>query len=279
MNKFAIIGTGFIMPRHAEAIDFIKGKILEIINTSEGVNNWKKIIKNTKADYIIILTPNDLHSPISLAALKRGKTVLCEKPLCLNTKDVKILAEYKNIFTVVQLRHHLLTKKLKKEINSRKFYQIEMDIAVHRDPKYYKCWKGQEKRSGGILFNLGIHYFDILIHLFGEPEEILNSKYNKKEASGILKGKNYVCRWRLTTDEPHKTQRRVFKINGVGYNFSSQDNLSHENLHRFIYQDLIHKKGTTPQEALKSIGLIENIYYQANKKKYSKNKDRVKRTK
>ena len=36
MNKFTIIGTGFIMPRHAEAIDFVKGKILEIINTSEG---------------------------------------------------------------------------------------------------------------------------------------------------------------------------------------------------------------------------------------------------
>lgn len=238
--KFSIIGTGFIMPRHAEAIYTLGGKIIDVVNTGNGrwQDAWRLMVKNTSADYIVILTPNDLHAEMARAAVEAGKIVLCEKPLATKSEDAKSLIG-KPVYTVLQLHYHPLVKKLKSEITSKKNYDVELDISVYRDAKYYKSWKGMTYRSGGVLFNLGIHYFDLLMHLFGEPEKVSLTEINDKTGVGTIKGKNYNCRFKISTDEKRENQRRVFKINGVDYNFSSQDNLSHENLHRFVYQDLV----------------------------------------
>ena len=46
--NYSIIGTGFIMPRHTEAIYYTKGKIIDVVNTAHGQNTWKKIkMENT----------------------------------------------------------------------------------------------------------------------------------------------------------------------------------------------------------------------------------------
>ena len=258
--NFSIIGTGFIMPRHAEAIDYINGKIIDIINTAPGEDKWKEIVKNPKTDCIVILTPNDLHFKIALAAVKNNKMVLCEKPLTINSDETKILAQYPNIFTVLQLRYHPLVKELKKKIKKNKYYEIKMDISVHRDKKYYQSWKGQKQRSGGLLFNLGIHYFDLLLYLFGKPKKVSTLNLKDKTAYGIIEGDNYICHWKLSTNEKRKNQHRVFKINDVDYNLSSKDNLSYENLHRYIYQKLLNRKGISPDKTLEITWLIEQLY-------------------
>lgn len=258
-KKFAIIGTGFIMPRHAEAINFIGGEIVDIISDAHGQNKWQEIIKNTKADYISVLTPNNLHFKMCKFAIDQSKTVLCEKPLAIKSRDIKKLIN-KKIFTVLQLRQHPLVKEIKSQIKNKKNNKIKIDISVYRDKKYYASWKGQEKRSGGVLFNLGIHYFDLLLYLFGQTQEVQIKSMNSKTGIGIIRGRNYTCNWRISTDEKQDNQRRVFKINNKNYNFSSQDNLSYENLHRFVYQDLIKNKGITPEQALKSVELVEKLY-------------------
>lgn len=258
--KFAIIGKGFIYPRHVQAIKSINGEIVEAISLEDGENAWKEMIKNTSADCIVVLTPNDLHYPMCKLALDCRKKVICEKPISITTKDCIDLQNYENIFVVLQLRHHPLAKELKENIKPENKYEIEMDISVYRDKKYYDSWKGQTARSGGVLFNLGSHYFDMLLYLFGDVKKISDVKINDKTGSGILEGDNYICRFKVSTDEPQTSQRRVFKINGKDYNFSSQDNLSYEDLHKFVYQDFVEGKGITPKEALKSIELIEKIY-------------------
>lgn len=258
--KFSIIGTGFIFPSHIQAIRDIGGKIRDIVNDAHGQDTWKDMIKNTDADCIVVLTPNDLHFEMIMASIEQGKIVLCEKPLVIKSEHARILLEKPDIFTVLQLRHHPLVKKLKSEINEKENYEINMDISVYRDENYYKSWKGQKERSGGVLFNLGIHYFDLLLYLFGKAKKIKTSFLDDKTGEGIIEGDNYICNWRLSTDEKRENQRRIFKINGKDYNFSSKDNLSFENLHVFVYQDLLNKKGILPGETLKSIELVEKIY-------------------
>ncbi len=262
--KFAIIGKGFIYPRHVDAIKYINGEIVDAIDLNDGENAWQDLIKKTSADCIVVLTPNDLHYPMCKLALESGKKVICEKPLTIFSKDCQDLQNYKDVFVVLQLRHHLLAKQLKKEISPDKKYEIEMDISVHRDLGYYDSWKGQTARSGGVLFNLGSHYFDMLLYLFGDVKNIHSVKIDDKTGVGVLEGDNYVCRFKVSTDEAQTSQRRVFKINGVDYNFSSQDNLSSEDLHKFVYQDLMNNKGITPKDAQKSIELIENIIKKSN---------------
>lgn len=258
--KFSIIGTGFIFPAHAEAIRTIGGKIRHVVNAMHDEDAWRKMIETTDADCIVILAPNDLHFPMAMAAAEAGKIALVEKPLTIKSSEAEILAAKPNIFTILQLRQHPLFKEMKANVSDRQNYDIEMDISVHRDEKYYKSWKGTKERSGGVLFNLGIHYFELLIHLFGEPTEISTFSLSDKTGTGTIKGKNYFCRWKVSTDEKKDNQRRVFKINGVDYNYSSKDNLSFENLHRHIYKDLLQGTGTTAEEAIKSIRLIEKLY-------------------
>ncbi len=146
MEKFAIIGTGYIFPKHLEAIQEV-GKIVGL---------------DTDEDYVSILTPNDTHFKYCVKYAELGKKVLCEKPLVLNSSHINVLAKYPNIYSVMQLRYHPLVKGIK----TKKQNEIEMEICVHRDEKYFLSWKGKERRSGGILFNLGVHYFDLLFYLY-----------------------------------------------------------------------------------------------------------------
>jgi UDP-N-acetyl-2-amino-2-deoxyglucuronate dehydrogenase len=266
--KFLLVGNGFISSKHKEAIKMVGGEIIDVV---EEKNDWRKAIKNTDADCVVILTPNDLHFEMAKAAAEAGKIVLCEKPLTIKSEDAKELEKYKNIFVVLQLRRHPLIEQIKKEIENRKDNKIKIDICFKRDDYYARSWKGDKNRSGGFLFNVGIHYFDLLIYLFGEPKSILVEKIDEKivngltkaEANGILNGDNYYCKWSMHINKEESGKiisKREFIINGKGYNFSSKDNLSEENLHHFVYQDLLNKKGVRPEEALKSIKLLEKIY-------------------
>ena len=90
--KFAIIGKGFIYPRHIQAIKHIGGEIVDQISLKDGENAWKDMIKKTEADCVVVLTPNDLHYPMCKLALDSGKIVLCEKPITINAKANNVLS-------------------------------------------------------------------------------------------------------------------------------------------------------------------------------------------
>jgi len=270
--KFSIIGTGFIFPVHVQAIRDLGGEIRDVVNNTHGQDVWKDMIKNTDADCIVILTPNDLHFEMAMNSGERGKIVLCEKPLVIKSEQAKILAKYSSIFTVCQLRYHPFVEKIREEQLVKNIrHNIQMNIYFKRDDEnYIKGWKNQKERSGGFLFNLGIHYFDLLLYLFGDAKKIEVSKIYEKnsdnpeaEGKGIIEGKNYVCNWQAYINKKENGEiikKREFIINGESYNFSSKDNLAEENLHKFVYQDLLNGKGVTPKEALKSIELVEKIY-------------------
>ncbi len=112
--RFSIIGTGFIFPAHVRAIKAVAGEIIEAVGEGSSLP-WQDVIKNPQTDCIVILAPNNLHYEMTLASVKEGKIVLCEKPLALDSKEVKDLINYPNIFTVAQLRYHSTIKELKEK--------------------------------------------------------------------------------------------------------------------------------------------------------------------
>ena len=228
-NQFCLIGSGYILLKHIEAIRSIGGEITEVINENSCVS-WKKLIDNTKAKYVCILTPNYLHEKMAEYASKKGKIVLVEKPFAIKP----ITKDYKNVFVVLQLRHHPLVKEMRKLIKAEN--NIIIDVAVWRDKDYDRGWKGDKKKSGGIKFNLGVHYIDLVYWLAGENKVNLKLKLTTK------------------SKDPH----RIIKINGKEFNLSSKENLSEENLHRLVYQDLIKGKGVKPKELKKITEYILN---------------------
>jgi len=245
-----------------QAINQTGGKIVDVCDITHGRGEaWKNIVKNSEADAAVILAPNYLHYEIAKAANAAGKIVLCEKPLALKSEHVKDLMARKNIFVVQQLRYHPEVLRLEKEISKDEKYDIAIDINVYRDRHYFDGWKGDFEKSGGSLFTLGVHYFELLLHLFGPAIEAQMNDFDGKTGQGTIKGVNYDCRWRVSVgakiDEPWK---RAFVINGEEINLSSKENLAEENLHHFVYQDLLQNKGVTPAEALPTIELIEKLY-------------------
>ncbi len=125
MKKFktAVIGTGFIGVVHIEALRRLgnvevvaicdtfnveeKAKQLYIDNT---FTDYKKMIDQLDLDFVHVCTPNNTHYPIAKYALENNINVVLEKPLTLNIKEAKELAELaesKNLINAVNYHNRL----------------------------------------------------------------------------------------------------------------------------------------------------------------------------
>lgn len=106
--KAGIIGTGFIGPAHVEAArrlgfvevaalaeagqELAEAKAAQLgIPTAYG--DWKALLGDPSIEVVHLCTPNTLHYPLAVEALKAGKHVFSEKPLAMNSVESKELVE------------------------------------------------------------------------------------------------------------------------------------------------------------------------------------------
>ena len=228
------MGRGFIFPKHKEAIEKIGGKIIDKIDD---------------ADWVVILTPNYMHYEQIIGAVHMGKNVICEKPLVLKSEQCKELIG-KKVYTILQLRHLPFLG----DIKPKAYQQIYIRILVHRDEEYFKSWKGDNEKSGGMMFSLGIHFIDLVIRLFGEPYYAAPYWIKDKEIRGNFGNHDYNCDILVSVDADKDKQERTLIIDGKKYNVESD-----ENLHIKVYEDIMAGRGIGPEEALKSIKVAEKL--------------------
>jgi UDP-N-acetyl-2-amino-2-deoxyglucuronate dehydrogenase len=253
-NNFAIIGKGFIFDRHKTAIESLGGKVLMTCDinpdTKPDFTDWVKMFASPefdKIDSVSILTPNYLHSVMVKEALKRGKRVLCEKPLSINgTEGIR------GVKTVLQLRHHPALKDLTPK-------NVHVDARMFRDDSYWNGWKGQKNTSGGILFNLGVHYIDLLIFLLGNPKKILKSVVTDRLAYGDIEFEKGIGTFNIEIVDNRERQSRRILVDGKEILLSNHDNLSYEDLHKEVYKEFFWGKGIEAEEAEKSLNLIHEL--------------------
>lgn len=257
-SKFAVIGKGFIYPRHKQAIEANGGEVYLTCDidpkTKPDFTDWVEMFNDPRFDqvtHVSICTPNYLHSTITREALLRGKKVLCEKPLSINGTEGMHGAK-----AVMQLRHHPELQK----INRPK--QIWIEAKMFRDEKYWKGWKGDDVKSGGILYNLGVHYVDLAIFLLGDRWQITQVVKSKKKvmASIIFDGfDGSVVQIHIEVVNDRKKQGRRMLVDGKWIELSNADNLSYEDLHQAVYKDFMAGRGVSVEEADKSLKLIRAI--------------------
>lgn len=157
-------------------------------------------------DYISICSPNYLHDAHIRYALRYGAEVICEKPAVLNTWNIdgliKLEQDYANkVHNIMQLRLHPSIVALKHEIDSAgegTRYDIDLTYITSRGNWYYASWKGDESKSGGIATNIGIHFFDMLIWIFGKPLETKVNIHTHDRAAGYLKLEKADVSWFLS---------------------------------------------------------------------------------
>jgi len=297
MKRFALIGAaGYIAPRHLKAIKETNNELVAALDKCDSVGiidsyfpdadffvEFERFDRHIdkmrrageKIDYVSITTPNYLHDAHIRWALRNGAEAICEKPLVLNPWTIDSLKEIENetgkkVNTILQLRLHpsivALKEKVTKEIqeNPNKVYDIDLTYLTSRGKWYFISWKGDEKKSGGIATNIGIHFFDMLSWIFGEVEENIVHVKTEFANAGFLKLKHANVRWFLSViydyipdDIKAKGQRtyRSITVNGEEIEFSG----GFTDLHTRSYEEILKGNGFGLDDAKPSIEIVSTI--------------------
>jgi UDP-N-acetyl-2-amino-2-deoxyglucuronate dehydrogenase len=200
MYQFAIIGCGRIAERHAENIlkngklvavcDIIKTRaddLAERYNAKAYYALSDLLLNEKDIDVISVCTPNGLHASHSIQCLQGGINVLCEKPLCIYSKDGQAMIDTaeeskKKLFVVKSTRYNPVIINLKKIIDEDKLgriFSFELSCFWNRPPEYYyDTWKGTLQMDGGTLFTQFSHYIDIMYWLFGDVKNVQGVRKN-----------------------------------------------------------------------------------------------------
>jgi UDP-N-acetyl-2-amino-2-deoxyglucuronate dehydrogenase len=188
-TSFAIIGCGRIAKRHAEQMikhgslaavcDIIPEKADEMaaLYNAKPYYSIEELLKSeTDLSLVAICTPNGLHACHSIKTLEAGNHVLCEKPLCIDFEDGRLMiaaAEKagKKLFVVKQNRYNPPVEFLKDLIVSGKLgkiFSFQINCFWNRPEDYYTDWKGSKDMDGGTLFTQFSHFIDLLYWLVGD---------------------------------------------------------------------------------------------------------------
>lgn len=196
MVGVGIIGCGAIAKTHAKAVQTLEGAQLVAccdIDQTIGINfseqfscifhqDFNQLLAMKEVESVIICTPHDLHQPMSIAALKAQKHVLCEKPMATTLQAtqelISIIEKQPKLYHVCYQNRlnptYLLLKKQLTDNIYGKINGIKCELAWERTPDYYQSdWKGTWKREGGgVLINQAIHMIDAVTWLVGTPNKI-----------------------------------------------------------------------------------------------------------
>lgn len=294
MKNFALIGAGgYIAPRHMKAIKDTNNKLIAALDKNDSVGILDSYFpeadffteferfdrhieklkrKGIKTDFVSVCSPNYLHDAHIRFGLRVGANVICEKPVVLNPWNIDALAEIEKetgnkIFTILQLRLHPSIIALKEKIESEakaKKHHVNLEYITSRGHWYYASWKGDIEKSGGIATNIGVHFFDMLMWIFGDVKENIVNEHSRSTASGVLELENATVNWKLSIDynnlpEEIKTQGkrtyRTLDIDGESFEFSD----GFTELHTKSYENILSGKGFPLMETRKAIQLVHDI--------------------
>ncbi len=291
MKNFALIGVaGYIAPKHLQAVRDTGNTVVAALDKFDSVGIMDSYFPHAdffteferfdrhleklrrqgkKIDYVTICSPNYLHDSHIRFALRHQADAICEKPLVLNPWNLDALGEIEKetghkVFTILQLRLHPVIQNLKKEIESApkdKHFNVSLEYITSRGNWYHHSWKGDEAKSGGIATNIGIHFFDMLLWIFGKPTRNPEADIQPDHASGTLHLQRATVTWRLSIDAAHLPQEvaasgkrtfRSLKLEGREIEFSE----GFADLHTACYKQILEGKGFGIEDARPSIETV-----------------------
>lgn len=258
--RYAIIGKGFIFSRHVDAIKDIGGEVVATCDinpkTLPTFTDYRKMLRDPimdQVDAVSICTPNHLHAEMVRACLATGKRVLCEKPLTINT-DFSLLD---GASVVLQLRYHPKFNEICEAMRVAK--TINIVLRAYRDNEFWSSWKGDEAKSGGVVYVLGAHIFDLLVCALGEDWQLFTIKDGVKKSYGVMTMSGVIVNFSLEFLDNRQGQTRHIEIDGKKFILSLKDNLSFEGLHDKVYKAFEAGTAPTVSSVIPSLRLIDAI--------------------
>ena len=209
MKKVAIVGFGFVGKTHygawkkcagAKVVAICDSNLAQLTATVRGnikgaadntavpksvkvYDDFAKMLSAGGFDVVDITLPTLLHPQMTIAALKAGYHVLCEKPMALSLRDCDtMLAAAKSAKRQLLVAHCVRfspeTTYIRELVESRKYGGVvAADFSRFIAPPKWSPkgadWFFDEKKSGGVLFDVHIHDADYILGTFGRPKSLM----------------------------------------------------------------------------------------------------------
>lgn len=172
-----------IIPERAKAA-------VEKYGCGEAIEDYRIALNDPEIEAISVCTPNYCHSEISIAALEKGKNVLCEKPAARTYAEAlemqKAQQKYGKVLNIgVVNRFNYAVNKIKEIIDSGELgdiYHVYASFRSHRSiPGLGGDFTTKSVAGGGVLIDWGVHFLDIVMYCCGDPEakSVSSEKFSK----------------------------------------------------------------------------------------------------
>ncbi len=296
MANFAITGlAGYIAPRHLKAIIETGNDLVAALDPHDSVGiidryaptarffpeterfdrHLEKLRRKGdefRVHWFSICSPNYLHDAHIRMAFRLDADAICEKPIVLNPWNLDALQELeeetgRRVWNVLQLRLHPSIIALKERIDNETpdgKYDIELTYVTPRGPWYLSSWKGHLERSGGLATNIGVHFFDMLLWIFGGVKKSEVHIAEPTRAAGYIELEKARVKWFLSIDredsplfdgKSEPCTFRSIKINQHKMEFTH----GFTDLHSQLYERTLSGKGFGIDDVRPSIELVHDI--------------------
>ncbi len=198
--RIGLIGSGNIaqtahMPGYAAIPDLCEIVALADINEETGriaadkfgvkhvFNDYTKLLEMDEIDAVSVCTPNYVHCDPTVAALKAGKHVLCEKPIAMNSAQAALMvqtarANGKKLMVGYNTRFAPSNQLLKGMIQAGELgdiYYARAQALRRRGIPGWGVFIDKAKQGGGPLIDIGVHILDLTLWLMGHPKPVAAS--------------------------------------------------------------------------------------------------------
>ena len=158
-------------------------------STAKVYEDYRELLQDDSIEVVHVLTPNDSHAEISVAALNAGKHVMCEKPMAKSTEEATLMLEaakksgkkltigYNNRFRPDSQHLH----KLCNNGDLGEIYFAKAHAIRRRAVPTWGVFLDEEKQGGGPLIDIGTHALDLTLWMMDnyKPKSVMGSVYHK----------------------------------------------------------------------------------------------------
>ena len=195
-HRIGIVGSGGIARTHFLGYQHSGAEVVALCDVNAATLNWRQtewgiavgyndyheLLANPDIDAVSICTPNSTHHPITLAAARAGKHVLCEKPVSMDlAQGAEMIDTCAKAGIVFQVGHHMRSWAAAAQAKAM-IDRGDLGAVTYVRLRQAHDWGGAREvrgvfgskslSGGGTLLDNGCHLFDLARYLAGDVRDI-----------------------------------------------------------------------------------------------------------
>lgn len=139
-------------------------------------SSFEEVLSDERVDFVVIATPNELHKPLAIEAMSRGKHVISEKPVTLSSADLQEIIDashkYGRLFTTHQNRRWDVDYLMMKDVyQTRQLGEVfTIESRYHGSRGIPGDWRGKKEHGGGMILDWGVHLIDQMLGIVNDQK-------------------------------------------------------------------------------------------------------------